>query len=232
MSWADPDLDAVVKTLAVVCEVTGTVLSTAAQDLVVRALQAYPAAQVLGALNRCASECRFKLTLADIVSRLDDGRPGAEEAWAMFPKDEADAGVVTDEMSLAWGVAAKLYETDPIAARMAFKESYFAAVREARLQGQPARWRLTPGLNRKITESVAAEAVRAGKLPTAEIAEYVLPEHRPATLKALPSPLAYEPTQLEQNKRRLAAVLARIDGKAPEPAPSAPHWTETTERES
>lgn len=227
MTWGDAELSTVIKTLAVVCEVTGTVLSTAAQDLVVRSLQAYPAAHVLGALNRCASECRFKLTLADIVSRLDDGRPGGEEAWALMPKDEADSGVVTQEMSTAWGVAALLYDTDPIAARMAFKESYERETREARQHAVPATWRLTAGSNPKLRESVAIEAVKAGKLPPAAIEPYVLPEHRPMTLKALPP--ASE-AQLEANKRRLAAVMARIEGKVPEPTlPALPHWTEPAE---
>lgn len=232
MSWTDAENNAVLKGLAVALELTGTDWSALAVKAAAKALEAYPAAQITGSLNRCASECKFKLTLADIVSRLDDGRPGPEEAWAMFPKDEQDAAVVTEEMSVAWGVASKLYDSDPIAARMAFKESYFEAVREARLHGHPAKWRLTPGLNKALTESVAVEAVKAGKLPPAAIEAYVLPEHRPVgtILRALTAPLAYAPRQLEANKKRLASVLARINGEPAQAEHNPIPWNEVAEK--
>lgn len=186
--WTETERAEVIKSLAVVCEVTGTDLSQPAKVFVLEQLAARPARQVLKALSVCAQECRFKLTLADIVQRIDDGRPGAEEAWSSFPKSEQDAGVVTDEMSAAWGAAAPLFESDEVAARMAFREVYEREVRAARAQGVLPVWRVSPGFNRKATESVALEAVKLGKLQPVDVEPYVLPENRPADWLALPSP--------------------------------------------
>jgi hypothetical protein len=86
--WTAAERDEVIKALALACEITDTHWSKPAQLLVLGQLSARPVKQVLAALSVCSNECRFKLTLADIVSRLDDGRPGAEEAWGLFPKSE------------------------------------------------------------------------------------------------------------------------------------------------
>jgi hypothetical protein len=188
--WTESERAEVIKSLAVVCEVTGTDLSQPAKLFVVEQLAARPARQVLKALSVCAQECRFKLTLADIVQRIDDGRPGAEEAWGAFPKSEEAAGVVSDEMSVAWGAAAPLFGSDEVAARMAFREVYEREVRAARAAGIAPVWRVSPGFNRKATESVALEAVKLGRLRPVDVEPYVLPENRPADWWALPEPSA------------------------------------------
>ena len=72
--------------LAVTAELTGTELSVAAAKVMATDLAAYPRQQVLGALARCRRELKTRLTMAAVIERLDDGRPGAEEAWAMIPK--------------------------------------------------------------------------------------------------------------------------------------------------
>ena len=95
---------AILQAIAVTAELTGTQLSEPAARVFAGDLAAYPEAQVLGALTRCRKEVRGRLTLQDVIGRLDDGRPGAEEAWAMLPKDEAASCVWTDEMCSAWGV--------------------------------------------------------------------------------------------------------------------------------
>ena len=74
--------------IAVTAELTGTVLSKVAAQVMAEDLARYPEAQVMGALTRCRRELKGRLTIADVISRLDDGRPGVEEAWAMLPKDE------------------------------------------------------------------------------------------------------------------------------------------------
>jgi hypothetical protein len=199
--------NSVVKALAVVCEITGTSLSEAAQALVVKSLCAYPAPMVLQALTRCAQECKFKLTLADVISRLDDGRLGAETAWSLFPKSEDVAGLVTEEMSRAWGAAAPLYEAgDHVAARMAFKESYEAEVRRARAEGAPPLWRVSPGFNRASTESVAIDGYKRGLLTEKQATQYVLPEHLEAAAMG---------KALAPNKEGLAYVKRLVS-----------HWSE------
>jgi hypothetical protein len=184
--WTTAERDEVIKTIALACEVTDTHWTRPAQLLVLEQLSHRPVKQVLAALGVCANECRFKLTLADIVQRIDDGRPGAEEAWGLFPKSEQDAGVVTEEMSVAWGAAAPLFESDEVAARMAFREVYEREVRAARAAGVAPVWSLSPGFNRAATESLALEAVKLGRLRPRDVEPYVLPENRPAEWLALP----------------------------------------------
>ena len=87
-----------IEAVAVALELTGTVLSEAAVRVMADDLSRYPEYQVLVALTRCRRECKGRMTISDVLSRLDDGRPGVEEAWAMAPKGESDTCVWTDEM--------------------------------------------------------------------------------------------------------------------------------------
>lgn len=157
------------KAIAVTAELTGTQLSAAAARVMADDLATYPEHQVMGALTRCRRELKGRLTVADVVSRLDDGRPGAEEAWAMLPKDEATTAVWTEEMTTAYGVAAPLIGEDNVAARMAFKEAYLSAVTKARGEGRPVKWTATLGHDVHGREAVLREAVKHGRL----FAEYV-----------------------------------------------------------
>ena len=71
-----------------------------------------------------------------MLSRIDDGRPGAEEAWALIPKIEDPSGILTEEMQAAMRVAYGLLFDVPIAARMAFKEAYQREFQKARASGR------------------------------------------------------------------------------------------------
>ena len=116
-----------VQALTVTAEVTGYPLSEAALDVMVQDLIDYPEPQVVQALRLCRRECKGRLTLRDILERMDDGRPGPEAAWAqvLWLKDERKSAVWCEEMRAAWAVALPLLDSgDEIAARMAFKETY------------------------------------------------------------------------------------------------------------
>jgi glutamate formiminotransferase len=113
---------ALLEAIGVCCEITGTEISEVAARVMADDLARYPHQQVLGALTRCRREVRSRLTLADVIERLDDGRPGPQEAWAVVAPTLHDEGVTvvrTREMAVAFGVALGLAD-DPIAARMAF----------------------------------------------------------------------------------------------------------------
>ena len=160
-------IEKIIKAIAVTAELTNTQLSAAAMGVMGDDLAAYPLPAVLHALTRCRKELRGRLTLADVLSRLDecDGRPGADEAWAMIPKTEAESVVWSDEMSQAWGVAADLFESDEIGARMAFRATYERLVKQNREAHKPAHW--TPSLGHDVAgraESlrIALEAGRIG----------------------------------------------------------------------
>ena len=155
----------VIQAIAVTAELMGTDLSEAAARVFACELSGFPEAQVIEALTRCRREVRGRLTLADVLSRIDDGRPGAEEAWALVPRSEDRSVVWTTEMAEAAGPAFRLlHEGDPVAARMAFKERYTAAVQAARTAGTPVRWYASLGYDPAEREVVLAEAVQQGRL--------------------------------------------------------------------
>lgn len=160
--------------IAVTAELTSTTLSEPAAKVMAMDLGAYPERQVLGALLRCRRELRGRLTIAEVMARLDDGRPGAEEAWAMLPKSEADSVVWTDEMCQAWAVAGPMIDDDPVAARMAFKETYLAACQKARDAHIAPKWTPSLGHDSRGRERVLSAAVEVGRL-TAEHAATLLP---------------------------------------------------------
>ncbi len=171
MTEALPD-PLVLQALAVTCEITGTSLSEGAARVIAQDLAAYPKDQVLGALNRCRKELKGRLTLADILSRLEDGRPSPEEAWAIAYStlgNEDITVVWTDEITQALGVARPL-ENDRVAARMAFLEAYRRKVQEARDEHQPVRWIPSLGQDPHGREEVLLEAVRQGRLSAPHVA--------------------------------------------------------------
>ena len=151
--------------VAVTLELTGTTLSEVAARMMADDLARYPEQQVMGALTRCRRELKGRLTIADVISRLDDGRPGVEEAWAMLPKDEQTTVVWTVEMSQASAVVHDLLDRgDEVAARMAFKEAYSKACQLARDSGEPVSWSASLGWDKSGRESVLKAAVAAGRL--------------------------------------------------------------------
>lgn len=152
--------------IAVTAELVGAELSRGAAKAIADELARYPQGWVAGALKRCQRELTSgRLLLAEILKRLDDGRPGVEEAWAACPRSESVTSVWTEEMAQAWGVAAALLaEGDKVAARMAFKEAYLAAVQKARDATLPVRWWVSLGHDPHGREAPLIEAMRQGKL--------------------------------------------------------------------
>jgi hypothetical protein len=160
--------------IAVTAELTGTLLSEAAARVVAADLAKFPEAQVLGALTRCRKELKGRLTLAEIISRLADGRPGPEEAWAMLPAGEHDTVVWTEEMRIAWGVVRNmLADGQRVAARMAFLERYRVLVAEARDAGVTVKWSATLGQDARGREAAITDAREKGRLSEEQVRCYL-----------------------------------------------------------
>ncbi|KDR39183.1 hypothetical protein BG61_34330 [Caballeronia glathei] len=154
-----------IQALAATAELCGTNLSEAAAKMLLTDLADYDERAVLVALSKCRRELKGRLTLAEIISRIDDGRPGAEEAWAVLPFDEGTSVVWTEEMSKAFWVAYPLIEEgEKVAARMAFKESYLRLVAEAREHRIPAHWTASLGHDKDGRQPVLAAAVEKGRI--------------------------------------------------------------------
>ena len=154
--------------IAATCEMTATTMSEFTARLLADELARFPLHQVLGALRRCRRELKGRLTLDDIIERLDDGRPSPNEAWSMVPRDEYRSVVWTEEMAEAYGAAIPLLnEGDQVAARMAFLEKYRALVQRNREDGVPTKWMPSLGLDPLGRADALAEAVQQGRITEA-----------------------------------------------------------------
>lgn len=207
--------------ITVTAEMTGAKFSAPTLVAMVDRLSAFSIEAVLQSLERCQVECRRPLTMADIVERMqqDDGRPGADEAWALCPKAEADAAVWTDEMRAAFFVAwPVLAGGDEIAARMAFKQSYERLVRESRDQRKPITWALSAGQDRDATAQALEKAVELGRIDRGQAAAMLpaLPDNGPIALL-----LAGGSEQ--QALRLIASDGKRVDGETDYAAVAAKH---------
>lgn len=163
-----------VKAIAVTAELCGRTFTPEAAAVFVDDLAGFDPSAVFGALKRCRREVRGVLTVQDVVSRLDDGRPGVEEAWAMLPQSEATSVVWTEEMREAFGVAMPLIGArDKVAARMAFKEAYVARVNAARDRREPPTWCVSLGHDPGGRAAALVEAVSMQRLTLAQARNYV-----------------------------------------------------------
>ena len=160
---------------------------------------------------------RFMPVPADVIAQIDgmveqqDGRPGAEEAWALALRgqDEADTIVWTAEMSQAWAVA-RVVLPDEVGARMAFKETYARLVAENRRARLPAVWTVSLGHDPQRRDAAIGAAVSAGRLPASEM-PVALPEPRSdLTLLQYVGELAARPDAPADCRARLLEIRERL----------------------
>lgn len=163
---------------------------------------------------------RFAPMPADVIEQIeglvaDDGRPGAEEAWAMCCRaaDESETLVWSAEMSEASAVASPLMqEGDQIGARMAFKEAYGRMVDDARRARRPVSWSVSLGhdVNKRHGALVAAEA--RGLLTAGEALRLAPPAadiHTTATLLLENAKKSPDPHTVKEWVAALKALLVR-----------------------
>jgi hypothetical protein len=156
----------------------GQKLSTAAKELVIESLENYSESEITTALKKCCVEVRGRLAVADIVQRIPkdpNGRPSADEAFAMLPFSESQSVVWTKEMAEAFYIVRELAESDMVGARMAFRETYNRLCLEAESYQLPVRWEVSLGHYAAGRERVLSEAVEKGRL-TLERARKWIPE--------------------------------------------------------
>lgn len=163
-----------VEAITLTAEVCGQVLSRAAAEMLADDLAEFSEDDVMMSLARCRLELQGPLRVKEILLRLEDGRPGADEAWALLPRDERTSVVWTEEMAHAWGAVLPMLECGDIGgAQAVFRELYVKCVLEARLRREPARWTPSLGSDVAAREQVLREAVEMGRM-TAAHAEQLL----------------------------------------------------------
>lgn len=211
-----------IQALAATAELCGAKLSEAAAQVLIADLSEYPEAHVIEALSRVRKSGK-RFSPGAIIEEINrnDGRPGAEEAWAMLPTCEEESTVWTEEMRSAWGVAVSLIEAgDKVGARMAFKEAYQRKVEDSRTNKVPVKWEVSLGLDPYRREEALNKAVRAGYLTQDQVSG-MLPYHSAsgpvAALLSNGDPkllIAAQPTEEEKAKalarlKQLKDVIAR-----------------------
>ena len=122
----------------------------------------------------CDQNGEFAPVPAGIAMRckLLDGRPGAEEAWAiaLTSRNEADTVVWTVECAEAFALASPILALgDEVGARMAFKEAYVRKVAAARADCLPATWSTSVGWDSVGRDAAVKRAVAAGLLPAPSV---------------------------------------------------------------
>ena len=186
-----------IKAVVATAEVMGAELTESGAEMMCADLSEYPEPAVLAALAKCRRETRGRLTLADVIARIEDGRPGPEEAWAMIPRSESETVVWTDEMVQAWAAASPLLAIgDDVAARMAFKETYLRLIVKARATRKPVHWQMSLGHDTSGREPAIRRATEQG-LISVDQAQTLLPHgefteqepHTPALTHDNPVPI-------------------------------------------
>lgn len=182
---------AVIKAMGVTVQLTGAVMDDDAVMVMAHDLAHYPDEQVLAALERCRRELRPRqFCLAEVLRRIDDGHPGVEEAWAICCRldDEGETVVWTQVMQEAYQAAKPLLqERDHVAARMAFKEAYVAALDEARLYRIGPQWAVSLGMDPLRKERALIEAEARGRITQDERIELCPPDRLQIAMDEQPS---------------------------------------------
>lgn len=108
--------------------------------------------------------------------KVMDGRPSADEAWAisLTSRDEADTVVWTAEMAEAFGLCRSILDMgDEVGARRAFIDAYNRLVTVARQDGVPAKWSVSQGWDMRKREAAITRAQTAGLLPAPVVREMI-----------------------------------------------------------
>lgn len=168
---------------------------------------------------------RFAPKPADVIAMIDrmapDGRPTADEAWAIYPRNEADSAVINDEITTAiQSVQYLLDEGDTIAARMAFKDAYNRIIQQARDAGIKPRWFASLGHSEEGRTKALNEAVRLNRI-SKDYAQSLLPAPQGGFVQNLIGGMALiahneelTEEQKQKNRERIAGIKQMLKGKA------------------
>lgn len=152
-------------TVAATAALSGSKLSATAIGMLAQDLEDFPREQVLAALRRCRREGVKRLTVSEVIGRIDDGRPAPDEAWTMLPKDDDGSVVWCEEMAAALVLAQGLLDAgDLLAARVVFKEGYARLADEARAAGVAPVWTLRRGGNPDGLERALLTGIAHGRV--------------------------------------------------------------------
>lgn len=204
----------VLEQLAATVEVCGAGWSDATTRIVVDDLSQYPPAAVVAALAMCRRECKYKLTLADIIERIEQANPSGwplpNEAWAAVGTlDESRTLVCVPEAFEALESVRDLLKSDEVAARMAFLETYRRLVAAAKLQGRRATWAMSVGHDTTDQMRVLGVAVKQGRFSQEDVQRRLGPVDLGLGMSGEPQRLlsAGEAKQQEADRERFREAM-------------------------
>jgi hypothetical protein len=215
-------LEKLLEALAGTAELMGAQLSPVALAMMAKDLQEYEPTVLMQALTNVRKSSRF-FNLAVIIEEVEklkpDGRLGADEAWAVYPHNESDSAVLTNEISEAMQIAQPLLNMgDKIGARMAFKEAYTRIVAANKAANIAPKWFPSLGTDKDSRDRVIKEAVQLGRL-TADHAQSLLPapvNHQVVgqvlQLQNLMKDSELSPDRLQENRKRIANIKQMLAG--------------------
>lgn len=162
-------------------------------------LAGYPLTVVRTAFRAyCTENGEFAPVPAGIAMRCKkmDGRPEAEEAWAiaLTAQDETSTVVWTPETAEAFNICRSvLMFSNAISARLSFLAAYTRLVAEARAEHRPMKMVVSLGSNRHHQVAAIHRAVDNGLLPA------------PSAAPLLEGP-AYDPSPSPEGRAQLAKI--------------------------
>jgi hypothetical protein len=212
----------------------GQPLGGTAKAMYFRSLGAHSLDQVRSALDghvRDPQRGRFMPLPADVIAQIEgtaaaDGRPGAEEAWAIALRssDENETVIWTREIAEALGIARPILKVgDEVGARMAFREAYNRLVDEARRSHMPLSWEASLGYDPQRRDEALRAGVEAGRLP-----QTALPAPAGPAVPLLT--LAESPRVPEHIRAELRRLSDQLRAKHEEPSADAKAKAETEAR--
>jgi hypothetical protein len=163
-------------------------------------------------------EGKFAPRPAHIIDRIavhnPDGRPGADEAWAMVPKDDESSAVLTEEMLEALGIVRSMLSSDDVGARMAFRSAYERIVGDARRRGDPVRWIPSLGWEPLGRVDALRNAVTHNRMAADRAVNLLPPAQRDDFLESVGAhhllPAPGDPMQALEARKLLAGMVARL----------------------
>lgn len=200
------------------------VLSANQKAVFFRALQQFRLEDVRAGLDAHIKDPRrgtFLPMPADVIhqienARTNDGRPGAEEAWAIAVAgaDESMTVVWTAEIAQAWGIARTVFDLgDEVGARVAFRDAYNRLVIEARMAHRRPAWSESFGTDPQHRVQAVSQAIALGRMQPEQLPLLEPPRGAGAGLDKLMG----DARMPEETRLKLLELRDRFSGKTPAP---------------
>lgn len=209
----DADAERFATALYGAMEVVGGRVTDRAMTFWWEALRAYRIEDVEAALHEHAAQSVYAPKPADVIARIGeaDGRPGAEEAWAiaLASADESATVVWTDEIAAARAAARPILDQgDKVGARFAFRELYEAEVRQARNEQRPVNWQVSLGHDPEQRAPAIRAAYEQGRISADQAAAYLPVGEGNEVVGRLEGGGRITPQQQHENLRQLRKQIA------------------------